>query len=89
MLNDVAPLDRRDALSNVIVKCEIAKLSHTRKSIGIDVQERSRRDWIKLCERKSRTGNFSLRSKRSYKLLNKRRLSTCQRPLSKIESPGT
>src|SRR6185295_11672543 len=77
--DDVAPLDRRDALRNVILQREIAKLSHTRKSISIDVQESPLRSLVEVGQREGRTRNVSFGSKRSHKLLDERSLTTRQR----------
>src|SRR6185369_17512190 len=62
--DDVAPLNRRDALGHEIFKSEIAKLRNARKPVSIDVQKRRRRKRIKLRDRESRTRNFRLRSER-------------------------
>src|SRR5689334_3035025 len=76
LLDDVAPLDCRDALRHEIFEREIAKLRDTRKPVSVDVQERALVKRIKLRDRESRTRDFGFRSERGYQLLNKRRLAT-------------
>src|SRR4029079_11765008 len=55
---------------------EIAKLRDTRKPVGIDVQERSGRQRIKLRDGERRACDFRFRSERRHEFLNKRRFAT-------------
>src|SRR5690349_23162156 len=79
LLDNVAPLNRSDALRNIIFQREIAKLSHTRESISIDVQKSGDGRLIEMGQRERRTRNVNLRSKRRHELLHKRSLATRQR----------
>src|ERR1044072_7008312 len=58
LLDDIAPLDCRDALGHEIFERQIAKLRDTRETVSIDVQERAKRNRIKLRDRESRTRHF-------------------------------